>query len=127
MVWLSSVCQSGECHVYFDIRETEIVYRDGVLSALVRGQVGDGVSENLAEVRIGTEDSAGIIPYWNENGQIECLADNIDDMLLESQLIEEAKRYLECSDFAASLQSVLGSKHTDAIEDERENDNRLAA
>lgn len=125
MVWLSSVCHSGECSAYFDIRDAEAVFRGGVFTGIVRGHVGDGGCENWAEVTIGAEESARVLPYWDETGRIERLTDAIDDRLLEAQLIREAKTYLQQTGIFASLKTLLQPDVPEPVADEQ--NNRLAA
>jgi|GEM_PF-3038305 len=107
MVWLSSNCGSNQCNLYFDIRDVDLKYQNGVLSGVVSGLVGNGVCENWGEVFLGTQESARILPYWDETGEIEQLTDYLDEKDLCDQLILEAKSYLKHSDIISSLNLVV--------------------
>lgn len=107
MVWLSSNCGLGQYSLYFDIRNVDINYQDGMVSGVVSGLVGNGVCENWGEVFLGVNESARILPYWDGTGEVEQLTDYVDEMGLQAELIGEAKNYLKRSDIVNSLNAVV--------------------
>lgn len=107
MVWLSSNCGSSQYSLYFDIRDVDLKYQNGMISGVVSGLVGNGVCENWGEVFLGGNESAQILPYWDDSGEIEQLTDYLDEEVLLDQLIREAKTYLKRSDIINSLNTVV--------------------
>jgi hypothetical protein len=107
MVWLSSNCGSNQYNLYFDIRDVDLKYQNGIISGVVSGLVGNGVCENWGEVFLGTNESVRILPYWDGTGEIEQLTDYLDEEVLRDQLIYEAKTYLKRSDIISSLNLVV--------------------
>lgn len=94
MIWLSRENGIDENDLYLDVQSVSLSFKDHVLLGMVRGVIGDGVSENWCEMTLGPEESVQILPVWNEDGSIDSLVDAADEYLLSQQLLAEVRKYL---------------------------------
>ncbi|PLX98785.1 MAG: hypothetical protein C0622_11440 [Desulfuromonas sp.] len=94
MIWLSPAQNTAAGCVYFDIRDIDLSYHGDTPSGVIRGLVGDGSHEIGGEVFIGTGEAARLLPIWSEDGSIESLAGDIDEIQLQQQLLSEVKSFL---------------------------------
>lgn len=102
MIWLSPSTGTEESSVYFDIRDVKLKYHGDWVSGEIRGLIGDGAAEIWGEVVFGAEETARLLPWWREDGEIESLAVDIDEALLLRRLLEETKLFLRDKGLIAS-------------------------
>lgn len=95
MIWLSPTHAAHENSIYFDIRDIDLQYHGDFISGMVRGLIGDGFCEIWSEVALGQAESAQFLPLWSDDGRIESLSGITDESLLQKQLIEEVKIFLQ--------------------------------
>ena len=91
MIWLSPASGTEECNIYFEIRDIDLQHHGDITSGVVRGLLGDGLCELVGEVFLGTEESAQILPIWDESGNVEFFPAVVDESLLLQQMVAEVK------------------------------------
>ena len=94
MIWLSPASGTEECNIYFEIRDIELKRHGDITSGVVRGLIGDGLCELVGEVFLGVDESAQILPLWDESGFIESFPAVVDESLLLQQMVAEVKTLL---------------------------------
>ena len=85
MIRLSPMAGAEEVSVYFEIRDIALQPTGKGTEGMIRGLLGDGQREIWAEVRLGENPRADILPLWTEDGQVETLA--VDEQQLKQQLL----------------------------------------
>ena len=94
MIWLSPASGTEECNIYFEIRDIDLQCHGDITSGVVRGLIGDGLCELVGEVFLGVEESAQILPLWDESGVVESFPAVVDESLLLQQMLAEVKALL---------------------------------
>lgn len=94
MIWLSPASGTEECNIYFEIRDIDLQRHGDITSGVVRGLLGDGLCELVGEVFLGAEESAQILPLWDESGSVESFPAIVDESLLLQQMLAEVKTLL---------------------------------
>lgn len=92
MIWLSPMAGTAEGSVYFEIRDISLQQTGNQSEGLIQGLLGDGQREVWAEVHLGKQPQAKILPLWTDEGQVESLGAEIDEELLEVQLLDAVQK-----------------------------------
>ena len=125
MIWLSPTHATHESSIYFDIRDIDLQYHGDFISGMICGLIGDGCCEIWSEITLGQIESAQFLPLWAEDGRIEYPSGIIDECLLQKQLIEEVKIFLQ----GKGIISYIGLAHQqdENISQQRHCGEKLAA